>query len=157
MEKTIFTTKDIVERLDIPMQRLRMWLMEEYIAPSVPSDGQGKKAYFSINDMYAIVLFSRLLAKGFKRELASRYIREFQKGAAIFTNAPYLFFLAKDTESGKVVEPRSFTGINPLKLSIWPDKVSLTDFEAESDQCDWDDIIIFNFAKLKKEVNEMLK
>lgn len=157
MEKASFTTKDIVERLDIPMQRLRMWLMEEYIAPSVPSDGQGKKAYFSTNDMYAIVLFSRLLAKGFKRELASRYIREFQKGAAVFTNAPYLFFLTKDTDSGKVIEPRSFMGMIPLRLSIWPDRVNLTDFEDESDRYDWDDIVIINFAKLKEEVNEMLK
>jgi len=158
MTETPYTTKHIIEGLEIPMQRLRMWLLQGYISPSVPSGGHGKKAYFSKSDIYAISLFMKLLGKGLKRELAAEYIKAFQDSADVLQISPYLLFITKSSEPGAdpKIEPRSFAGFNPLQLSIWPDKISVTGFEDDSDQCDWDDIVLINFAKLKADVDSRL-
>lgn len=150
---TPYTTKDITKNLEIPMQRLRMWLLNGFITPSIPSEGQGKKAFFSKSDLYAISLFVKLLNKGFKRELAAEYIKSFQDSAEILQLSSYLLFITKMDGEDTIIEPRSCTGFNPLELVIWPDKISLKGFEDDNDKCVWEDIVIINFAQLKADVD----
>jgi len=156
MDETPYTTKDIVEKLHIPMQRLRMWLLNNFFEPTKPSEGQGKKAFFSKLDMYAIELFVKLLAKGFKRELAAEYIRSFQEVAQIMHLAPFILFVTKRTEDGLLIEPGCYNGMNPLELAIAVDKISVRGFGADSEACVWEDVIIINFAQLKADVDKKL-
>ena len=70
-----FSTLNIVRALDIPMERLREWMVRGFIKPSRPSEGQGKKAVFTRADVYMVALFRELLNKGLSRKVAAAYIK----------------------------------------------------------------------------------
>ena len=74
-----FSTLDIVKVLEIPRERLRSWMKEGFVQPTVPAQGQGTKAVFSRYDIYSISLFDNLLDAGFRREVAASHMREFAK------------------------------------------------------------------------------
>jgi hypothetical protein len=62
--KTEFSTLDIVRRLGIPRGRLREWINEGFIEPSIQkSKGHGSKSLFSRLDVYAIVYYKHLIEK----------------------------------------------------------------------------------------------
>lgn len=151
-----FTTKTIVEKLGIPLQRVRMWLMEDFVSASIPSEGQGKKAFFTREDLYQIVLFEKLLKKGLKRELASNYVKSLRDGANILGSVPYLVLITKNTDEGTIVQSRNCLGFNPLNPIITPDNFMISEFESDAEKTDWEDALIINFVKLRKEVDEML-
>lgn len=76
--KTSYTTFDIEKALKIPKERLREWIIRGYVKPSVQqATGQGTKALFSLNDVYGIALFRRLIDSGFSRESAAEYVKGF--------------------------------------------------------------------------------
>ena len=54
-------------------------IKEGFIHPSVPARGQGTKAVFSRNNVYAVALFSDLLDAGFRRQIAATHMRKFSK------------------------------------------------------------------------------
>lgn len=151
-----YTTKTIVKKLGIPLQRVRMWLIGEFVVASVPSEGQGKKAFFTREDLYQIVLFEKLLKKGLRRELASTYIKSLRDGVSILGAAPYLVLISREADGDTIVESRSCLGFNPLKPIISPDYFMISEFESEENKSDWDDVLIINYAKLRKEVDVML-
>jgi DNA-binding transcriptional MerR regulator len=76
-EEKYYTTTQISKALGISMESLRDWLLREYIAPSVPSQGQGKKAFFTFNDVLGIRFFQELLRIGFARKIAAEILRKF--------------------------------------------------------------------------------
>ncbi|MBU1568151.1 MAG: MerR family transcriptional regulator [Proteobacteria bacterium] len=151
-----YTTKTIVEKLGIPLQRLRMWLMEDFVSASIPSEGQGKKAFFTREDLYHIVLFEKLLKKGLKRELAAAYIKSINGGTSILDSVPYLVLITINTDEGNVVQSRNCLGFNPLQPIISPDNFMMSEFESDVEKTDWEDVLIINYVKLRKEVDKML-
>jgi hypothetical protein len=57
-----FTTFDIINKLGIPRGRLREWMNEGFILPSLQAaDGVGTKALFDRVDIYALVVFKHLI------------------------------------------------------------------------------------------------
>jgi hypothetical protein len=72
-----FSTLDIVKALQIPRERLRDWMNRSFIEPSVPADGQGTKAVFTLHDVYGVALFRALIDNGFNRETSSRFVKDF--------------------------------------------------------------------------------
>ena len=71
-----FSTLDIVKALSIPRERLRDWMNNGFVVPTIKSEGQGTKAIFTRNDIYLVALFVDLLKKGFKRYRASDLIKK---------------------------------------------------------------------------------
>jgi len=71
-----FSTFDIVKALGIPRERLKDWMNNGFVKPTIPAEGQGTKAIFTRVDLYLTELFRDLLNKGFKRGIAADFIRK---------------------------------------------------------------------------------
>ena len=69
-----FSTLDVVKFLGVPRERLRDWMNNGFVVPTISSKGQGTKAVFTRDDIYLVALFVDLLKKGFKRNRASEFI-----------------------------------------------------------------------------------
>jgi len=165
-----FTTKDIRERLGIPVQRHRVWVQEGWITPSVPSSGQGKSAKYSKQDIYGIALFRELIEGGFKREVAGEYINYLQSlDWALVKMTPFLGFIKiTDPQGQEKIEPASFH-FTPLVLKINVDGITslmLTDnghygepleVNEIDDKIVWRNLFIVNFAQVKAEVDMIFK
>ena len=52
-----FSTLDIVKALRIPRERLRDWMNNGFVVPTILSQGQGTKAVFTRGDIYLVALF----------------------------------------------------------------------------------------------------
>ena len=74
-----FSTLDIVKALGVPRERLRDWMNNGFVVPTISSKGQGTKAVFTRDDIYLVALFVDLLKKGFKRSRASELIGKASK------------------------------------------------------------------------------
>ena len=66
-----FSTLDIVKALKIPRERLRDWMNQGFVKPTIPAEGQGTKAVFTRTDVYLLALFRHLVNSGFKRDMAA--------------------------------------------------------------------------------------
>jgi len=75
--QTEFSSFDISKILKIPNERFRQWTKLGYIKPSVPSKGQGKRALYTLEDLYACMLFKKALSFGFHREIAAYIVATF--------------------------------------------------------------------------------
>lgn len=71
-----FSTFDIVKALGIPRERLKDWMNNGFVKPTIPATGQGTKAVFTRVDLYFTELFRDLLNRGFKRERAADFTRK---------------------------------------------------------------------------------
>ena len=74
-----YTTTQISKSLGISMESLRDWLLRGYVTPSVPSEGQGKKALFDFIDILGIRLFQELVLIGFSREVGGKIYKGFME------------------------------------------------------------------------------
>jgi len=164
MTEQHFTTKDILKILDISMSRLRTWLLNGYITPSVPSSGQGKKALFTKEDIYAIYLFKELIeSKGLKREAAARFIRECQADPSRLTFASFLLFVVtKDVATGtEDVKFKSFSGEESVGLRFYIDKIYKAEIGLDegTDLGDflWEEARVINFSLIKAVLNSKMK
>lgn len=73
MQKTTFTTFEIVKKLRIERGCLREWIERGYIKPSIQTaSGVGTKNLFSRLDLYQIKFFQSLLSRGLSRAEAAR-------------------------------------------------------------------------------------
>ena len=140
-----------------------MWLLNGFISPSIPSAGQGQKAYFSRTDFYAIVLFTKLLNKGFKRELAAAYVKSFQEIPEFdeLRYATYLFFITHKSGGKVTVSVQSVVGEETLGLLFETIKISMFDHDinmvTEVGEFIWEDVTVINFALLISFVDAALK
>jgi hypothetical protein len=71
-----YSTLEIVSELGIPRERLRDWMNRGFITPSIPANGQGTKAVFTLSDVCDIAVFKFLVDKGLDRNVASKLIKE---------------------------------------------------------------------------------
>jgi hypothetical protein len=84
-----FTTFDIINKLGIPRGRLREWVNEGFIVPSVQkAEGVGTKALFDRVDIIALVIFKHLIeAHKISRSEAALIVNEWVHVIHIFKNA----------------------------------------------------------------------
>ena len=93
LKNKTFTTTDIAERLNIKRERIKNWISEGFVRPSIKQgSGPGTKHVFSLWDLYMIKLFEYLLKRGFSRSEASNRMK------MIFSGAPYGPNLSKNNE-----------------------------------------------------------
>lgn len=79
-EHTMYYTSSIVTHvLKCHRELLKDWIMQEFVIPSIPAEGQGTKALFTFNDIFMAYFFQKLVNRGFKRSLAKKYIEAFRK------------------------------------------------------------------------------
>ena len=103
-----FSTLDIVKALGIPRERLRDWMNNGFIIPTISSRGQGTKAVFTRNDVYLVALFTDFLRKGFKRYNASHLVG---RAGLILKNEPskslvyLIIFFMKNHDPSVMVKP----------------------------------------------------
>ncbi|WP_408998314.1 hypothetical protein ACJ77P_11655 [Syntrophus buswellii] len=78
MTEKDYSTNDISKALFIKKERLRVWIDEGFVTPSIHKGvGPGTKHIFSIVDVYGVELFRRMLDEGFNRHVAAIYVKDF--------------------------------------------------------------------------------
>ncbi len=158
--KDLFTTHHVTKVLDIPMQRLRVWLLNGYIAPAIPSGGQGQKAFFLKEDLYVIALFKKLLEKGFKRELASKYCNSMKGINTPLGFANYLTIWTTEIDGKFVMGSHLLAGSEKFRVDILPNMVNIWPGDdqklVKAVDVDWNDIYIINLTKIMRRVDTAL-
>jgi MerR HTH family regulatory protein len=160
-----FSTLDIVKVLEIPRERLRSWMKEGFVQPTVPAQGQGTKAVFSRYDIYSISLFDNLLDAGFRREVAASHMREFAK---VFHKNYELVLCRQVTLPGGCMmhcSPIIVTGNNTFAVMSGEASFSggaggsheMTEaMKSINDISQWDTFLVVNIGKLKSKVDTLL-
>ena len=142
MKKTTgWTTFQIAEKLKIDLQRLRGWARHRYVLPSIQqSSGPGTKAIFSLEDVYQIVLFQRLVERGYTRTEASddsHFVHGDKQG-----NRPRFLLIWAD-ETGERRGTWALQGLSAMT--------------ADMKRKVWSDFTVINLEALRKKVDEDLE
>lgn len=101
--KTEFSTLDIVKLLNIPRERLREWIDRHYVRPSIKeAEGHGRKALFSLADLYRIEIFNRLTNVGLHRVVGVALTNYLEEEVLLRDDIyHYSFSRAKRKEKGR--------------------------------------------------------
>jgi len=159
-----FSTFDLIKVLKIPRERLREWMKRDYVRPSRKAEGQGDKASFTLEDVYSVALFRRLVDFGFSRNLAGEFVRGFiaeDRDSPKRQKSEFIIFrITKDKISTQTLASGSWKwDINSGSILLGPiplaklKKVSGVPFFCSEE---WDQVHIVNYNGLKKEVDEAL-
>jgi len=134
METESYSSFDVARILNIKRGRLREWLSEGFIEPSIEiAEGQGTRNRFSKEDIYGIKLFNMLIQTSVSRETASRYVKQLTKGLKKIQMSltqmnlfAYLIYLDEDGEfdfgkwwamgEGYVLIADGLTGVVSLEI-----------------------------------------
>lgn len=72
--KTGFSTFDVIKIFDMKRERLREWMNHGFITPTMPAEGVGTKAAFTLLDVYQVGVFKKLVDAGVNRSIASLWV-----------------------------------------------------------------------------------
>ena len=169
--KNQFSTFDL-KALGIPRERLKDWMNQGFVEPSIPAQGKGTKAIFSLLDVYAIAFFSELLQAGFNRKVAAEIVKDFKGRESIKgttgENITKVLFRFETRGQGRVIKSISFgpgswamdisngrsgqydpEGALPLR------PFDIPSFMGDSFDENYDEILIVNFRKIRDRVNRV--
>jgi len=154
-----FSTFDIVKALKIPRERLREWMNRLYIRPTMPPQGQGKKAVFSRQDVYDVQLFRQLVDFGIERDTAQHHVKFYHdRMKTDHNNLSYMIILY-----GKMPTPMEYESKIQYSSFFAQDGETLNlDFGSTSNNKRlndkyWRDIHIVNLKILHKETDSALE
>ena len=125
MNKTnlLLSHHEVARILDVNKDRLRGWLNEGFIKPSVPSTGRGKANLYSQNDLYALGLFMMLIDTGYSREFSGDATNIFlRKVADTDPHTITKFAIVRATNNQEYVQVDEFTRLVPFDFTFNPDK-----------------------------------
>ncbi len=156
----MYSTFKLKEKFGWKIDLLKDWMKREFISPSIQkASGAGTKNLFSRNDVYLIYLFDSLIKRGLARKIASERVKGFAKylDVAGTWNDPsqnsYVGFIKRESAaSNKMLENKYEHEIVILSDKCF-EKKSLKDL-IKSDR--FDDIIVVNFKKIRKQVDSKL-
>lgn len=159
--KADFSTFDVQKALGIPRERLRQWMDEKYISPSVAARGVGTRASFELIDVYRVALLDYLISRGFKRATAAIIANSFDKNAAECN------YILVRREFGKPPRIGIYAAYNPLWQADLKQGTFMPTNEGKAPELDsgtasfkptakWSDIYIINFAAIKVAVDSGL-
>ncbi len=159
MKKTDFSTFDIEKGLEIERGRLREWVDRKFVAPSIPANGQGTRASFSLFDVYGVALFRTLVDEGLNREAAATWVRQFiarEKTEPDRQKTAYIVFRTSIRDGKKVAEVVTFARgewtLN-LKTGAWDlMRMAPHKYRSGSDE-NWRTLHVVNFKALCEEVD----
>jgi hypothetical protein len=171
MEK--FSTFDIRDKLNIPVDRQKDWRTRGFIKPTLKSaTGRGTRNVFSRFDLVLIKLFEKLVYRGYPRKQAAQIVQDVRNFKKITDEEPdRVRWDSKFTQDKKAAgkfnyilvpwgfkkKPVASIGGKMYKLSAIPVcledeiRIHLPTFENA------DEIRIINFGKIVTEVDEALK
>ncbi len=155
--KEEYSTLDIVKALKIPRGRLREWVDQKFIIPSVSADGQGTRAVFTRVDVYGVALFRQLLKLGFSRTMASHITWDFvsREKAQTRGKARYLVFKIGEKNSEPVILTSLILGRN-CNINIETLEINEPEELSQEPEIEWDSVIIINFQHLQEETDAAL-
>jgi len=145
-----FTTFQIAKALNLKYGRLREWIDQGYIRPSIyKAQRQGEKTLFTRADAYAIKLFDYLLARGFARQDAALRIQALEMGNSTSLSMPYVAFYRQEGLEGAdavslFISSKTFT-------------FSLRGKTVDGRAGEFDDAFILNFKKIRRQVDQALE
>lgn len=90
----MYHSTQICKALKIKRERFRDWIKVGDLTPTIPAEGQGTKAEYSLHDVVMIAFFMKMVDRGFKRELAKKYVDAFEKEYTIETSPKIVIFFA---------------------------------------------------------------
>jgi hypothetical protein len=155
--KTEFSTFDIIKALGIPRERLRQWQVRSFIKPTIPAEGQGTKAVFTLLDVYGVALFRSLLENGFSRAMAGDYVKQFiaqEEGEPDHQKTAYILFRESVKNGEKVISVLTFAR-GDWKIDLETSAVEWNEIKIEADKY-WRTIYIVNFETLRNEIDAAL-
>jgi hypothetical protein len=144
-----YTTFDIIRALNIPRERLRHWLEEGLVHPSIQkAKGVGDKALFSYQDVVAIALMANLIDIGFSKLHAcimagSAMLSDFGDSELIMSRVG-IIRNARSKRGRRVIVTPS------MERAVKSD--SVFDKEGAPDFC-----VYINIRKLRKDVKDALE
>jgi hypothetical protein len=156
--KSDYSTFDIQKALKIPRERFRQWIADGYVVPSVPAQGAGTRASFSLMDVYKVALLDYLISRGMKRSTAALITKGLKETDAACN------YIAVRNEWGN--PPR--VSISALSSPIWfldleqgavfketdPGNPRYSSFKPSNE---WADIYIVNFKVIREKVDRHIK
>lgn len=171
-----YSTLDIIRALGIPREKLRAWMKDNFIVPTIPAQGQGTKAIFTLDRVYCIALFQSLLNRGFSRKVAAQVVDSFHFHAwydcetRIFsnnweTNIHYIILQYETEEITKVPIITTLTNCSKeVEIKINLDNngelkfagASFTTTGKPKNYSGWRHLHIVDFKKIITEVNTAL-
>lgn len=176
--KKNFSTLDITKLLKIPRERLRSWMKEDYIKPSVQAKGKGTRAEFTKRDLYLVAVFESLLNRGIKRSTASSLLNRLLKEDSTLSQGYFIIrnnpgkessqvnaFSAKalgvDLDTGAVYKPlnhydgylqKDKTGNDvPFMPFNQRNQAAVFNFTEE-----WDSLTLLNIAGIREKVDQAI-
>lgn len=73
--RELFSTREVLFALNLEAERFRKWIVDENIIPDIRASGTGRTHFFSIENIYAIAVFTKLVDMGLNRAIASEIAR----------------------------------------------------------------------------------
>ena len=161
-----YTTGHILRIFNMKMDKCRDWHRKGFIEPTVPSGGQGYKAGYTLDDLYGIALFIKLLDKGYKRELASQIVKS-TKGSELLMFAEFVLYQTVKKDGKLEIKPTYLSG-GDCTIHVTPQGITTTltdegkyikpdgEEEAASEYETWEDMFIINLVSLRHTVDTAL-
>ena len=122
-------------------ERLREWMNHGFITPTMPAEGIGTKAAFTLLDVYRVGVFKKFVDAGVNRSIV-----------ALWVNANDSFYDLQ--RAGKVVYMILFErGSNEWKWVLLEEPGPWTIDQVISQDDEWGLGIVVNFRKLRTQIN----
>jgi len=144
--KNDFSTFDISKALRIPRERLRDWMVRQFVEPSIQAEGAGTRAVFDRTDVYLVALFEDLLEGGLSRSMAAIFTKQLRRNKRIRATLDKTdYIVCKKLGTNKWEVTSSKGDIEKIGID-----------EEHKVESGWKQVIIYNFRSLRKRVDERL-
>ena len=118
-----FSHHEVARILNIKKDRLRGWLNEGFVKPSIPSAGRGKANLYTRHDLYAIGLFMSLIDTGYSREFARSAAEIWlRKIEGIDAHTIVKLAIMRTQDNQEYVRVDEFTFLVPYDFTFDPDR-----------------------------------
>ncbi len=166
-----YSTLDIENGLKIDRERLRVWTSKGFVAPSIPSPGRGRKAEFTLLDVYCVALFSKLVGTfGMSRKVAAEFVDGFkareQATGKHGENVSHILFRLETVDGESKIRTMTFGEPGEWAMTLSDGRWGMYDpegrvpfrpfdipgFMGDSFDDDYDGLQIINFKKIRQVV-----
>jgi len=147
--RLLYSTSEVLAALNIEAERFRKWILECNITPDIRASGTGRTHFFSLENIYAIAVFTKLVDMGLNRAIASEIAHHWDPKdwnyASTRDEAMYLII------EGDVTPKKNRAWRKNMKFSVNenPDKIFTKDKKGKS----FEVALVVNLHKIAKEVD----
>jgi len=142
-----YSTFDVMKALEIDRERLRVWMVKGYVAPTIEADGAGTRAVFNRVDVYLVEFFKNLLEGGLSRSAAAIFIKHVRKNKKFMDRLANIDYIVLKKRGSNTWEAMTYKGEIENALFKSDPKESFM----------WEQINIYNFAIIRQKVDSKLK